>query len=486
MAFTDDFSGHTISDELSVSADWTNLHIATPSHEFYVDSAYKLSMRSVGGTGDCGYTCPDQSSGDHYTEIDHLIGTKSNVYPCCVRMVDIDNFVGGNYTGTGSIGYRMYKFIVGTKTAMIQGQSANVVPHTMRVEAEGTAYRLFEDGIQIGSDATLSDADISVFETKQGVRNDGVTGAGFFDNFAAGAIVKPFRSYYDTTPVTSIVIDTFTAPSEGDTIIYIASQPFDTGSEHSTPTGFTLLDSFLTNNADLTTKTWIFEKEAGASEPTVYNFSFPRAASGIGTLVVFDGILYDYTTLTIGANDFGNSLVPTSPSVTPATDGAVVISGFANDTNLAEGSDLDSQLTIFLKAHGDNFTQSSGHTFGWFEQVTAGATGSFTHSLNESLPWAGFSLYIEPVSTGGLTVSSDYITNTPTLYEPSVNAGAVNISSDYISSASSIYEPEVSALAVNEIAVDYINSAESLYEPTVNIGAVALAIDYIASSSLLH
>jgi len=81
-----------------------------------------------------------------------------------LRVQDSSNFIGWIAAGTGGSGMRLVKVIAGVTTNLIQIQP--VLGRTYRVEAEGTTVKFFENGIQQGSDVTVTEFSS---ETRQGV-----------------------------------------------------------------------------------------------------------------------------------------------------------------------------------------------------------------------------------------------------------------------------------------------------------------------------
>ena len=190
MAFSENFEGGSFNDTLDQLSGWTLDVDGSNLFRIATGNAALAQRTGGGGSGRTVYLCTDQASGDHETSVDFLAAT-STTYPCTVRYVDVDNFVSGQWGGTGAAGYRLYKVIGGTETQIIAVQGANSVPFTMKVTAVGEDYELFEEGGQMGTTQTIGTADLSTSATRQGMIQiaEASGGTPTFDNFLAAAIV---------------------------------------------------------------------------------------------------------------------------------------------------------------------------------------------------------------------------------------------------------------------------------------------------------
>lgn len=129
------------------------------------------------------YKCDDQGSANQYIQarLKTLSTNFPNSYIAC-RLTDASNFVGWRCFGTGAAGLRLCETVSGTVTDKYTFQGVD--ESVYRVEVSGTTAKIFEDGVQKGTDQTVA----SSIETSQGLRIGSVTTTDWIDDFEAGAL----------------------------------------------------------------------------------------------------------------------------------------------------------------------------------------------------------------------------------------------------------------------------------------------------------
>lgn len=182
MAFTDTFT----------EASNTNLENHTPSG----GTAWTLTgtagsaivietTDTVRGAASTGYyLCDDQGSANQYSQgrLKSLAAISQSY--CAVRLVDSDNFIGWRCAGTGAAGLRLVKVVSAIITDLISFQGVD--ESIYKVEANGTTIKIFQDGVQQGTDQTVTDFST---ETSQGIVIRSQTGTNpWLDDFEAGAL----------------------------------------------------------------------------------------------------------------------------------------------------------------------------------------------------------------------------------------------------------------------------------------------------------
>jgi len=165
-----------------------------------LESGDNSSMTVVGGVGVLNMTSTtltfvssdDLGNADCWVEAELTdfgdFQSQPNRY-VALRVQDSSNFIGWYLGGTGGGGMRLAKVVGGVITNLITMQG--VTGRVYRVEAEGTTIRFYENGIQQGSDITVTDFQT---ETKQGIISS--NGAAFLhfistynaDTFGGGGI----------------------------------------------------------------------------------------------------------------------------------------------------------------------------------------------------------------------------------------------------------------------------------------------------------
>lgn len=96
----------------------------------------------------------------------------------------------------------------------------------------------------------------------------------------------------------------------------------------------------------------------------------------------------------------------------------------------------------------------------------------------------------EPTVTGSeaVSVTLDFISNTNQIFEPTVTgAQAVNVEIDFISNNSAIYDPVVTGGQSVNVELDFVSSSSVIYEPTITIRqGVNVTLDFILSTSIIY
>lgn len=185
MAFTDDFTESTD----------TALESHTPSGgtawTLQSGSAASCTVKSsndtlrVTATSAAVYTCDDQGSANHYTQMDFTRRANSlytNSY-ICVRLVDASNFIGVRQTTFGNLS--LDKVVAGAVTQLVGFTHNN--GDTIKIEASGTTIKVYNNGVQQGTDQTVTDHQT---ETSQGVVAGDSQTNDIWDNFEAGALAS--------------------------------------------------------------------------------------------------------------------------------------------------------------------------------------------------------------------------------------------------------------------------------------------------------
>lgn len=180
MAFVDTFDGAAADTPLSA---WTPTGGSawTPSGSDGITVKTSGAIRTTLGSARH-YTCDDQGSADHATEVVFASLTgNSNAY-ACVRLVDASNLVGLRINGSGSTGLRLTNLVAGIATDFVSLQG--VVGVRYRIEAEGTAIRLYSDGSLVGEYTVATNTG----ETSQGLRSANNISADWITEFKAEAL----------------------------------------------------------------------------------------------------------------------------------------------------------------------------------------------------------------------------------------------------------------------------------------------------------
>lgn len=173
--FTEDFN-ETNGTELADMAGWT---LAVGDRVLEVLNN-KLAADS-GATTHSYYTCTDQGSANHYIEIDGEHVACAVLFVAC-RLVDVGNCIYFRQYGTGAAGSRTGSWKSASASDDITFQGTGGM--TIKLECDGTAFRVFKDSVQQGSDQTDTDHNT---ETSQGFIQRSYYGATeLYDNFEAG------------------------------------------------------------------------------------------------------------------------------------------------------------------------------------------------------------------------------------------------------------------------------------------------------------
>ena len=249
----------------------------------------------------------------------------------------------------------------------------------------------------------------------------------------------------ETTEIGSSNTSTFTvtfdtAPTEGNLLIAYIQTEYS--GDISGPSGWTQLFQ-NTNSAFIRSGIWY--RTAGASEPASYNWTGPNK-TWIGEILEYppgsiNAFGYDY-------GYYPNDGQPVSPTITPTVDGCLIIGfcGMEYDTSAVAG---DLTISTSLTGIYDDTTTGrgySGHQIvaGYEQQVTAAATGTYTHSISDGAHGnhsATIAILPAAASPTGITIS---FTGSTLLYDTSdVEIGSVTPVTDVIAT---IYAGHITSL----------------------------------------
>ena len=162
-----------------VGSAWTL--ISGESTNFFVNAS-DSTLRSM-SSALTAVSSDDLGSSDCYVEGElSIVLSMPNRY-VALRMQDSSNFIGWVMAGTGGSGMRLVKVVGGVITNLIQIQG--VLGRVYRVEAEGTTVKFFENGVQQGSDITVTEFST---ETTQGVVTSNGASNAWLNSYAADII----------------------------------------------------------------------------------------------------------------------------------------------------------------------------------------------------------------------------------------------------------------------------------------------------------
>ncbi|MCP5005373.1 MAG: hypothetical protein GY941_15770 [Planctomycetes bacterium] len=308
MAYTWDFSGLSAGDDITDETGWTKV---AGTHKFVIDTGGDaLGVKSDVGSGLGIALPPDQATADQYIQIDYTVSANYNVF-FAVRYVDKDNWVGAAYEPSGSSGLRVFKMVAGVETQIIGIADSGTFPATLRLEAEGDEYRLYEDGVLKGTE-TVTNAEISITETSTAlITSTSTSGAERWDNLEIGPVVtaaltldsQPSSIIKAATNVSFVVSTPATAPTTGNTAI-TANSGADaltvtsvTGSDPYTITATCPID--ISMQSDATGSIWEIEVDAETVDSTAIPL-VPQSGWAFVNLVApntasDESLLYGYT-----------------------------------------------------------------------------------------------------------------------------------------------------------------------------------------------
>lgn len=176
--------------------------------------------------------------------------------------------------------------------------------------------------------------------------------------------------------------------TENNTLIAVISKDDDVALS-SVPSGWIQIIGLESNNAMYLE---VYKKQATASEPASYTFT-GDSEKYIATIMELGAS--DYSTIAVSVSNVGSDSTPISPTITPATDYSIVISGFGSD-GYDPTISLDGQLTEVVNTFaGTSDSSATSMAIGYLVQSSAGSTGTFTHSLSSSEQWVAFTITVE-------------------------------------------------------------------------------------------
>jgi hypothetical protein len=174
-SFTDNFN--RANENLEASADWTHDGLVAGALAVVSNQINNTTTNATGSA----YQCPNQGSADHYVQFTVRSAANSGPF-VCNRLADRSNFVGiRNFNSNVEI----YRRVAGSLTLLQSTNEGIVVGDTLRLECEGTNWRAFKNGAQIGSGAIGS---AGLTGQRQGLVGRTTTQAPWIDNFEAGAL----------------------------------------------------------------------------------------------------------------------------------------------------------------------------------------------------------------------------------------------------------------------------------------------------------
>jgi prepilin-type N-terminal cleavage/methylation domain-containing protein len=171
-----------------------------------------------------------------------------------------------------------------------------------------------------------------------------------------------------------------------------------------TATGWTTQIYQGTSNGN-TVRLGVWCKQAGASEPASYSFTWSGNRQAYGWIMRFTG---QNTTTPINGTAqtwSGSSQIPTSPSVTTTVPNAMIIrvGAFAGNTIKVGSPGLPFHTAITMNESGTSGNTCSGGA-GYKKQLVAGASGTSNFSLTASQSSRTVTFAIAPLGSNG-TVS---------------------------------------------------------------------------------
>ncbi len=183
------------------------------------------------------------------------------------------------------------------------------------------------------------------------------------------------------------------------------------------PAGWTSVRS-STNGTALRQIT--YRRQAGASEPSTYSWTFSTATAASGTVLAYRGALgASFVNVSSGATGTGTSLIASSVTTTVANALLVDLYGVAASTSFVPPAGMTFRSEV----------SSSGTTSGAAEvlQPTAGASAAPTSTAGVSGAWIAHLIAITPDATGpsvSLTAPSANLRGTISLSGTATDAGS--------------------------------------------------------------
>lgn len=174
---TDDFN--RANEDLEDSPNWSLVSGGTAGTIGVVSNQASGSGSSLGA-----YTFDafSPSSADYWAEMVVVNPQNTTGYFPCVRLVDTSNLIGTRIRAGGAV--NLLKRVGGSNTILASSVGTVVDGDVLRVEAEGNVARVFINGVQAGSDASLG-GDLSAAGSA-GLRISSTTSGAFADDFSAG------------------------------------------------------------------------------------------------------------------------------------------------------------------------------------------------------------------------------------------------------------------------------------------------------------
>lgn len=137
----------------------------------------RSTVKTLTASDDLGIT-------QYYVEGELTEVNSKNIRHVVIRAQDEDNYIGWSLSGNGGAGMRLVKVIAGVTTDLILIQG--VAGSTYRIEVDVSTVKFFEDGIQQGSNVTVTEFQA---ETMQGVvTSSSSSGDPWLNNYAAGSL----------------------------------------------------------------------------------------------------------------------------------------------------------------------------------------------------------------------------------------------------------------------------------------------------------
>ncbi len=214
------------------------------------------------------------------------------------------------------------------------------------------------------------------------------------DTETTGLEYKEFEE--DTASGTSITVDRPAGTSTGDLLIAAVATDGSTEGSLAPPAGWNQID-LAGRDGRVTLGVWW--KNATASEPSNYDFTWSGSQEAYGWIMRFTGHdggnpIDDY------AASGGRSSNPECPEVTSSVDGSLIlrIGGFDSNDISVDAPGLTGLTSITMDESSNSSTRSASGGAGYFMQTTAGGTGTVDFALTGSEEYRTVTIAIAPDS----------------------------------------------------------------------------------------